>query len=256
MKEWAGVGEAYADSYAWLCAGTTDAIASALGEAAGRKLLDVGAGTGDLAATLGTCGWDVVGCEPEATMRSVAAKRHPALTIVEGRLPNLPFSDAEFDAVTANFVLNHVPDPRVAAREMTRVAVPGATAVATIWLASPSWFWREICERAGLAPPAGKRLVPEKDFERTTAGLAEMLSDGGWASVDVSELTWTWHATPAALWTSAVGGVASAGAFYASLSEPDRVLFRSAFDQLCAEHDSGGAVALEHTAAVALGRAL
>lgn len=232
-----------------------DAIAFALGEPAGRNLLDVGAGTGDLAADLGMRGWNVVGCEPEATMRSVAAKRHPALTIVEGTLPALPFSYATFDAVTANFVLNHVPDPRAAAREMARVAVPGAALATTIWLASPSWFWAEVCERACLTPSASERLPPDKDFARTTVGLTGMLSEGGWASVEISELTWVWHATPAALWASAAGGVASAGAFYLSLSEADRVLFRSAFDQLCGEHDSAGTVALEHTAAMALGRA-
>lgn len=256
MKEWAGVGEAYANSYASLCAGTTDAIASVLGEPAARNLLDVGAGTGDLAAVLAARGWNVVGCEPESTMRNVAATQHPSLAIVEGRLPSLPFPDAAFEAVTANFVLNHVPDPRTAAREMARVAVRGASLVTTIWLASPSWFWMAVLERACLTPSAGERLAPEKDFERSTGGFAQMLSDAGWASPEVSKLTWTWHVTPAALWASAAGGVASAGAYYTSLSEPDRVLFRNAFDQLCAEHESAGQVALEHTGAVAVGRAL
>ena len=255
MKTWAGVGEAYAHSYASLCAGTTHTIASMLGEPGGRDLLDVGAGTGELAASLEALGWSVVASEPEATMRGVAARLHPRLTVVDAGLPSLPFSDAAFDAVTANFVLNHVRDPRAAAREITRVAAAGAPLVATIWLESPSWFWKAVCERAGLVPSAGERLAEDKDFARTAAGFAGMLSDAGWMSVGVSELTWTWHASPVALWASARGGVASAGAFYASLDAPDRVLFRDAFEQMCAEHDSAGAIALVHTAAIALGRA-
>lgn len=255
MRAWAGVGEAYADSYAALCAGTTTAIATALGEPAGRTLLDVGSGTGDLAAALEMRGWKVRGCEPEATMRDVSARLHPTLAVVDGQLPALPCADAAFDAVTANFVLNHVQDPRAAARELMRVAVPGATLVATIWLVSPSWFWTTVCGRAGLTPAAGGRLASDKDFERTTAGFGGMLSDAGWASTEVSELTWSWHATPATLWASAEGGVAAAGAYYRSLSESGRALFRNAFEQVCAEHESGGAIALEHTAAVAVGRA-
>lgn len=47
MKAWGGVGEAYAASYAALCAGTFDVLAPALGPAEGRSLLDVGAGDCD-----------------------------------------------------------------------------------------------------------------------------------------------------------------------------------------------------------------
>lgn len=256
MRAWEGVGPAYAASYAALCAGTTHAIASALGDPAGRFLVDVGAGTGDLAAALSLRGWDVRGCEPEATMREVAATAHPTLSFVDAKLPSLPFTDAAFDAVTANFVLNHVPDPRAAARELARIAVPGGTLVATTWVVSSSWFWREICERAGLTPAQGERLAPDKDFERTSAGFAEMLGHGGWRSLEVAEFSWQWRAAPDVLWASAEGGVASAGAFYLSLSHADRLLFRGAFDQSCAEHDSGGAVVLDHTAAVAVGRAV
>lgn len=255
MKRWSGVGEAYARSYAALCAGTTDAIGEALGEPDGRDLLDVGAGTGDLAAALAARGWNVRGCEPEPTMRAVAERRHPQIAISDDELPTLGFADATFDAVTANFVLNHVPDPRAAARELSRVAVPGAALVAAIWVASPTWFWAAVCERAGLVPAAGVRLSPDKDFERTSAGFAEMLSGVGWRSTEVTDHTWKWRADPTALWTSAEGGVASAGEFYLSLAEPDRMSFRTAFDALCAEHSDGGSVVLEHTAALAVGQA-
>jgi len=255
VKAWAGVGEAYAASYAELCAGTTDAIASTLGEPHGRRVLDVGSGTGDLAASLAARGWSVIGCEPEPTMRAVAARAHSSLAVVDGALPTLPFGDAEFDAVTANFVLNHVSDPRVAARELARVAAPAAALVATIWVQSPSWFWAAVCDRAGLIPRPGARLDADKEFERTPEGFAAMLSEGGWIAPEVSALNWVWHAAPAALWASAEGGVASAGAFFLSLSSTDRSRFRNAFEQLCAEHDSDGFVALEHTAALAVGRA-
>ncbi len=255
MREWSGVGAAYAASYADLCAGTCEPIVSALGESRSRHVLDVGSGTGTLAAALARAGWTVTGCEPAPSMREIALAQHPNLEFIDGALPTLPFADAVFDAVTANFVLNHVSDPRAAAGEMTRVAAPEAMLVATIWTVSPSWFWTAVCERAGLTPAAGDRLPGDKDFERTADGFERMLSNGGWRSVEVAELGWTWCAPREALWASAVGGVASAGAFYLSLEDRDRTLFQQAFDDLCDQKSSAGAIALDHTAALAVGRA-
>lgn len=255
MKAWEGIGEAYAASYAALCAGTHDEIVRRLGRPHGHRLLDVGAGTGALAARLMDAGWSVTGCEPEPTMRDVAGRINPQVTVVDDALPALSFDDAAFGAVTANFVLNHVPDPRAAAREIVRVAMPDAVLVATIWTVSPSWFWQSVCDRAGIVPPVGGRLAPEKDFERTSVGFARMLSEGGWSAVEAAELSWTWQATADQLWRSAEGGVASAGAFYHSLDAEDRKKFARAFDRLCEEHSDDGRVALDHTTAVAVGTA-
>lgn len=256
MKSWAGVGAAYAASYAALCAGTIDVLLDALGPARGRSLLDAGAGTGELSGRAAEAGWAVTGCEPEPTMRQVAERTHPGLALVAGALPVLPFESASFDAVTANFVLNHVADPRASAREMRRTAACHGMLAATIWTSSPSWFWLEVCERARLTPAVGERLPPEKDFARTPDGFAAMLADAGWCDLVTTEQTWTWDAAPDALWRSAEGGVASAGLFYRALGPADRARFRSGFDAACAAHARGDLIPLRHTAAVAVGRAL
>lgn len=256
MKSWAGVGEAYATSYASLCAGTVGTLLDALGPARGRSLLDVGAGTGELVARATGAGWTATGCEPEPTMREVAGRAHPGLEFVAAALPELPFASASFDAVTANFVLNHVVDSRASAQEMTRVASRGGLLAGTIWTSSPSWFWLEVCERAGVTPAAGERLPAHKDFERTVGGFSTMLTDAGWRDTSTIEQTWTWEAAPETLWSSAEGGVASAGQFYRSLDREERARFRSGFDEACAVHARGGMVPLRHSAAVAVGRAL
>lgn len=252
MKDWEGTGEAFGASYASLCAGTADPLLAVLGDPAGRTLLDVGAGTGRLSAALAEAGWRVTGCEPEPTMRTVAAREHPAVPMVAGALPELPFDDRAHDVVIANFVLNHVADPRLSAHELARVAEERVAA--TIWTNSPTWLWVEVCERAGLVPVAGERLPPEKDFERTADGFERMLRDAGWLDVQAVEHTWTWHAAPSALWASAVGGVGAAGLFYRGLGATDRQRFHAAFEALCAERAVGGRIPLAHTAAVATGR--
>lgn len=253
MTVWTGVGAAYAASYAELCAGTGERMREMLGAADGRTLLDVGCGDGTLAAAWADAGWRVTAAEPEATMRVESQRRHPSIEVVDAGLPSLPFADGSFDAVVANFVLNHVADPRASAAELRRVSAD--TVVATTWTRSPSWFWLEVCTRAGLAPATGERLPAEKDFERTAAGFGRMLSDGGWCDVAVIEHDWVWRAAPAQLWTSAEGGVGSAGAFYRALDAARRDAFRAAFDALCAQNLDAGALALAHTAAIAVGRA-
>ncbi|WP_243225214.1 class I SAM-dependent methyltransferase [Microbacterium sp. CIAB417] len=223
MKPWSGTGEAYAASYAALCAGTEDSVLAAV--------------------------------EPEPTMRAVAARIHPGIRIVDAALPHLPYPDGVFHAVTANFVLNHVADPRASAAELARIAVPGGMLVATTWVRSPSWFWLDVCERAGLEPPTGKKLPAEKDFDRSTTGFAAMLGEGRWRDVSTTEITWIWRVAPEILWASAEGGVASAGAFYRALDAEGRRAFRRGFDLVAAERSEGDTVPLEHTAVVAVGAA-
>lgn len=248
---WIGVGDAYAQSYASLCAGTAPHIVRALGKPAGRTLLDVGAGEGTLAAALSRDGWQVAAAEPEQSMRDAALRQHPSLRVLDAALPSLPFTDGAFDVVTANFVLNHLDDPRAGARELRRVA--REVVVAATWSRSPSWLWGEVTQRAGLRPAAGDRLPPERDFERTAAGFERMLRDAGWEP-RVTEITWTWRASPEALWRSVEGGVAGAGAFYRQLDDGERAQFRAAFDGVVGERLVAGILPLEHTAAIAISR--
>ena len=245
---WSGVGAAYASSYAELCRGTFPALQALLGTGDGRTLLDVGAGTGELAAAFAADGWAVMAREPEPSMREVAARRHPGLRAEGGALPALPERDGAYDAVVANFVLNHVPDPRAAAAELRRVA--RGAAVATIWTSSPSWLWAEVCDRAGLVAASGGRLPAELDFERSVDGFAAMLDEGGWPDPRVRELRWIWRASQEALWSSVEGGIAGAGAYYRALGTRDRERFRAGFEEVVAARSVDGVLPLEHVAAV------
>jgi 2-polyprenyl-3-methyl-5-hydroxy-6-metoxy-1,4-benzoquinol methylase len=63
---WGGTAEAYAVTFARLCAGPVDAVLDAVEpRPAGGVLLDVGTGTGTLARAAAARGWDVEACDPE-----------------------------------------------------------------------------------------------------------------------------------------------------------------------------------------------
>ncbi|MBS1699231.1 MAG: methyltransferase domain-containing protein [Actinobacteria bacterium] len=249
---WSGVGAAYAASYAQLCRGTFPALRDLLGEGDGRTLLDVGAGTGELGAGFAAVGWTVTAREPEPSMRDVAARRHPELRVKGGELPALPDEDGAYDAAVANFVLNHVADPRAAAAELRRVA--RGSVAATIWTESPSWLWAEVCDRAGLVAASGGRLPAEKDFERSVVGFAAMLGESGWPDPRVHELRWVWRASKDVLWTSIEGGIAGAGAYFRALDVHDRGRFRAGFEEVVAARSVDGLLPLEHAAAVGTAR--
>jgi SAM-dependent methyltransferase len=120
MDTWKNLAEAYDSSFGRLCAGTTDAVLQAHGHGnpppLRRRLLDVGSGTGTFAVAAAAGGFDVEGVDQEASMVAFSTRRVPGLRFRVGALPSLPYDDGTFDAVTANFVINHVARPAPGAR--------------------------------------------------------------------------------------------------------------------------------------------
>lgn len=106
-------------------------LATALGNLAGKKVIDVGCGTGDdarlLADMVGPDGW-VIGTDLSEAMIAEARRRHEGRVLpVEFRvadLRQLPFDDRTFDATRAKLVLMHCDDIEAAAAELVRVTRP------------------------------------------------------------------------------------------------------------------------------------
>lgn len=72
------------------------------------KILDIGSGTGHLANSLTSMGFDVTGLEPAANMIDLARKNFPALKFVEGVSSKLPFENGSFDMVIAFEVFRYL----------------------------------------------------------------------------------------------------------------------------------------------------
>ena len=94
---------------------------------AGMKVLDVGVGTGLLAAQACILAGDaalVTGVDPSPGMMG-AAKLPATMALIEGRAESLPFPDDHFDFLSMGYALRHISDLGVAFAEFERVLKPG-----------------------------------------------------------------------------------------------------------------------------------
>ncbi|MER3468832.1 MAG: hypothetical protein C4314_02250 [Thermoflexus sp.] len=111
----------------------------------GARLLDVGTGTGDLAAeALRQCpGALVVGCDFTLPMMHRGRQKPGRARIrwVAGDALRLPFPDATFDAVVTGFVMRNVADPDQAFREQARVTRPSGRVVCLEAVRPPLRWW-------------------------------------------------------------------------------------------------------------------
>jgi ubiquinone/menaquinone biosynthesis C-methylase UbiE len=101
-------------------------IAAFLAPLPGRRILDVGTGTGRAAIALAKAGAIVTGVDASREMLAVAERRAreegAAVTFAHGDAHRLAFPDGSFDAVVCLRVLMHTPDWRASLGELCRVA--------------------------------------------------------------------------------------------------------------------------------------
>lgn len=91
------------------------------------KILDLGCGTG-VNFEYFRHPDQVVGCEPDAEMRQVAAQKSiPGLTLIDSRAENLELEDNAFDHVVSTLVLCSVSDLKAGFSEIGRVLKPGGS---------------------------------------------------------------------------------------------------------------------------------
>jgi SAM-dependent methyltransferase len=146
------------------------------------RVLDVGCGTGTLAARLAAAGFTVIGLDPSQGMLDVMAESAPAVERVRGEGTELPFEDETFDVAITVAALHHVADPddvRATLVEMVRVLRPGGQIV--VWDHNPrNPYWKNLMARVPQ-DDGSERLVPEEEI---VGGLEE----GGGEVIGSSQL--------------------------------------------------------------------
>jgi SAM-dependent methyltransferase len=156
-----------------------ESLCEALDLRAGKKVLDVAAGNGNvsLAAARRWCdvmSTDYVGALLERGRERAAAERL-AITFREADAEALPFADASFDAVVSSFGVMFTPDQERAAREMARVCRSGGKIGLANW--TPDGFVGQLFKTIGryVPPPAG---IKSPALWGTRARLGELFEAG------------------------------------------------------------------------------
>jgi trans-aconitate methyltransferase len=95
----------------------------------GERVLDLGCGTGDLAAAIAGRGATVVGLDASAEMLAAARSKYPNTEFVSGDAAQFQFAEP-FDAVFSNAALHWVADADGAVRSIASALRPGGRFVA------------------------------------------------------------------------------------------------------------------------------
>ncbi|CAO3433759.1 class I SAM-dependent methyltransferase [Azospirillum endophyticum] len=102
-----------------------------LGVGPGRKVLEVGAGTGKFIAVLTECGGEITAVEPVAGMREQLVQAFPDITVLAGNAEAIPLPDGSIDTVVCAQAFHWFATP-AALQEMRRVLKPGGR-LGLIW---------------------------------------------------------------------------------------------------------------------------
>jgi len=240
---WTGIAAAYDRSFARLCAGAVEPLLDALGAPEGAaRLLDAGSGTGIVARAAFARGWSVTAVDAEEDMTAFVADRVPDADLLTASIAELPIGDGTFEAIGANFSINHADHADRVAKELHRVAAPGAPIAATVWPWQPTEMnvlWGAIMDATGTRPerieiPAGE------PFERSEAGLCALLELGGFHDARAERLDWTFAIGPQDLWAGIAAGIATIGQAYTSTDEPGRDRIQAEYERRTSELAAGG----------------
>ncbi len=118
----------------------------------GTRMLDIACGPGLLASGARARGAVARGVDFSPAMLAVARARDTAVPFDEGDAEALPYGDAAFDAVVANFGIHHAPRPLLALREAHRVLRGGGHVAFSFW-AEPgeNIAWKLVFDAIGAA---------------------------------------------------------------------------------------------------------
>ncbi len=195
----------------------------------GAAILDVGCGTGSLTFAAAR-GREVTGVDSSDIY--LKAARHRAQTeghsvrFEQADVRALPFANASFDAVLAQLVLQFIPDPAAALREMIRVVRPGGVVAAAVWSSGGgATVQRMFWDTAAVVDPDGA-AGRARTFTRpmTTGGeMQQLWMQSGLLAVAESSVTiWMSFDSFADYWGPIADGEGTLGKYVTGLTDQRR----------------------------------
>jgi ubiquinone/menaquinone biosynthesis C-methylase UbiE len=188
----------------------------------GRRVLDVGAGTGALTADLVRRGADVAAADPSPPFVAALHERFPALDVQQAPAEELPWPDASFDAALAQLVVTFMRDAPAGIAEMQRVVRPGGVVAICMWDREGMELLGAI-HRTQQAVGATGQSTEARNLYRRREELESLLPDRTDTQLLEVEAGYTGFEE---LWASMQAGVGPAGTWVASLDDAQRAAAR------------------------------
>lgn len=161
--------ELYADQYdedtPYLNGFEKEFLVQMMNDLRGKKVLDLGAGTGRMIHHLRNLGANVVAADLSEKMLKKLHKKYPDIETIVADIEGLPFKDESFDCVLASFVIVHLKYLDKAFEEVYRVLKPGG-----------AFFVTNINQRKApkLELKDGKEIVIESFYHRPVDVIEEL----------------------------------------------------------------------------------
>lgn len=135
-----------------------------------KKFLDVGCGTGLILRHLpaGSVGLDI---NPKNIER--AQKHAPGKRLVEGDIEKMPFAANSFSTIICTDVLEHLPEPRPALKEIFRVLVKNGLFIGSVPAKNFIWKFRFLSSTHPGEPY--HRLYTHAHIKKLLAGFGKIL---------------------------------------------------------------------------------
>jgi SAM-dependent methyltransferase len=211
---------------------------------ASGRWLEVGCGTGALtqAICLTADPACVVACDPSGSFVDFARRAivHPAASFRVAGSDDLPRRPGGFDAVVSGLVLNLIPEPAEAVRQMRDRLRPGGSLAAYVWdYADGMQFLRVFWDVAVELDPGAGALDEGRRFPLCRReALAELFEHQGLRSIETRALeVTTAFADFAGYWNPFLGGTGPAPSYVASLGEDAREQLRRELSERLAPKD-------------------
>jgi trans-aconitate methyltransferase len=166
-------------------------VVALLAPKAGERILDLGCGTGHLAAEIASKGAEVIGIDRSPEMISEARGQFTELKFEVADARQMQF-ERQFDAVFSNAVLHWIVEPKLVVRAVARALVPGGRFVAEFGgkgnvrqlidavnrayekfgidrgLEGNVWYYPSVAEYASLLESEGLEVREAALFDRPT----------------------------------------------------------------------------------------
>lgn len=141
-----------------------NAFAAAAAARPGETVVDLAAGTGDVARRMAQNGAFVIAVDPgEAMLRAGLGTQTP-IHYVAAEGEALPFPDGSIDCVTIAFGIRNVTQMSAALREIARVTKPGGRFLCLEFSRAQFWLRPEYALWSALAIPALGALIAQSRY--------------------------------------------------------------------------------------------